>query len=676
MALGPFSRLLVVGLILTLAWGFAVATPRADSLGKSDAEPTSKPDIGTVVPEVDSLRDLKGNRRTIGDFRGYQAYVAIFLGTECPLANLYVPRVVAIEKEYRDRGVQFLAIYPNEADTLDRAAAHAYDRNIPFPVLKDFEQGLANAVGVRRTPEVCVWDAERKLRYRGRVDDQYSVGARRQTPSQRDLVDALDAILAGREIERTETSADGCLLGRHAPKPARGDLTYEEHVAPILENRCQGCHRPGRSGSFTLTSFEDAVEWSEMIREVTSQRRMPPWHADPRHGTFSNDRSLSNEELEILVAWTQGDKPRGKRPSNAPPPPRWHQGWNIGAPDMVFAMPKEFTVPADGVLPYKMFVVPTQFTEDRWVTMAEAMPGNPGVVHHIIVYMISPERLDPVNEDDDMSVLVAWAPGDMPLACPPGTGLRVPKGTELLFEMHYTPNGAPGVDRSSVGIKFCSEKPEREIHTNMFANQQIRIPPRDPHFRAEKVFVFPEDAKLMSLIPHMHWRGKSYHYEAIFPDGRKEVLLSVPRWDFNWQTAYLFAEPVRVPKGTEIRGVAHWDNTKNNPFNPDPNIEVGWGLQTWDEMMVGWMTYVWEKEPSRNPGATARPNGSELVFQMMDRNKDGLIQISELPAKIAAVIPEIGLDPELPITPVAFKLIYGMMHREMFGSRAGTAEKE
>jgi thiol-disulfide isomerase/thioredoxin len=581
------TRLVKVGLIAAclIAWP-GTAVRAGDDTARAVA-------IGEQVGRARSLRDLKGNRRSLRGFKDYRAIVVAFVGVDCPLANLYMPRLLELERRYREQGVQFLAVYSNEGETLDEVAAHAYERDIPFVVLKDFEQGLARMLGVERTPTAVVLDGEFVLRYRGRIDDQYGVGYRRAEATEQNLVTAIDAVLAGEDVAEPQVETDGCLIARHRPTATVGDVTYTRDVAGILQNRCQECHRAGQIGPFALSSFDDAVRHAAMNKEVTVQRRMPPWHADARYGKFRNDRRMSDEEIATLAAWVEGGMREGDA-ADLPEPVQWHEGWNIGEPDQVIRMPVEFDVPADGVVDYKYFPVKTGFGEDRWVQATEIKPDAPAVVHHIIVYLKMPgKRLyDPRG---DVSMLAAWAPGDPPQVCPPGTAVRIPKEATLLFEVHYTPNGKAAKDRSSVGIVFAKEPPQRELHYNIFLNKDIRLPPNDPHYRAEAEFTFPRDARILSLLPHMHYRGKSFHYEAVYPDGRRETLLSVPRWDFNWQTNYWFAEPLRVPKGTRLRAVAHWDNSRNNPANPDPSKEVHYGLQSFDEMLNGWVHYVWEE---------------------------------------------------------------------------------
>ncbi len=583
-----FSRVL---LIAGIAAGFGVDSPWLPLHAAETKRPAA---IGQKVSNVDSLRDLKGNLRPLHDFRGNRAVVLAFVATECPLANLYTPRLIELAERYRARGVLFLAVYPNAHDTLDLVAAHAYDRDIPFPVLKDFHQGLADTLGVERTPHVVVLDGEFVVRYHGRIDDQYAVSSRRHKPTRRDLAEALQEVLASSEVSVPETKADGCLLDRAAETPKIAGVTYAKEVAPILQKRCQACHRPGQIGPFSLVTHADAVERSSMLKEVITQRRMPPWHADARYGKFSNDRHMSQQEIDTVVSWIDAGMPQGDA-GELPKPTEWHEGWNIGKPDMVFSMSEEFEVPADGVIPYKFFPIKTNFEEDRWVKAAELKAGEPSVVHHLVVYMRVPGQKGLVAADGTASVLTAWAPGVPPLVCPPDTALRIPKGTQLTFQLHYTPIGKPVKDRSSIGIVFAKQPPKREIELNFFAKRSIRIPPHTPHHREENSFTFPEDARLLSLLPHMHYRGKDFRYEAIYPDGRHEIILSVPRWDFNWQTVYKFAEPLHMPKGTKIHVTAHWDNSRNNPHNPDPSAELRYGPQSWHEMMLGLMTYVRER---------------------------------------------------------------------------------
>jgi peroxiredoxin len=595
-------------LILSLGWHAAADDPAGLTLGAK-------------ALNTSSLRDLRGNRRSLHDFKGHQAVVLAFLGTECPIANLYTPRLLELEKTYRAKQVQFLAVYANEHEDLDKVAMHAADHDLPFPVLKDFGQKLADALGAARLSTVVVLDGDFVLRYRGRIDDRYGVSFRRPKATRDDLSEALDELLAKKKVSVPETEADGCLIDHGGKGTTPRDVTYSKDVAPILQARCQSCHRPEQAAPFALLTYDDAVKHGRMIREVTTQRRMPPWHADPRHGQFTNDRRLSPAEINTIASWVDGGMPRGDD-SDLPKPTDWPKGWLLGKPDMVFSMPEEFEVPADGSLPYQHFVVDTNFTEDRWVQVAEGRPGNPAVVHHIVVYLLKEGQKQPFLQDGTLSVLVGWAPGDLGLVCPPDTALRVPKGAKLRFELHYTPNGKATKDRSSVGITFAKKPPKFELYTNAFANESILVPPFEQHYRAEATWRPRDDVRIISFTPHMHWRGKDFSYEIIYPDGNRRTRLSVPRWDFNWQNVYQFKEPIKVPKGGRIHAVAHWDNSRNNPYNPAPDKEVRFGLQTWDEMMVGWVAYVWERPETVEELAKQPVNQADQWFDRLDRNGD------------------------------------------------------
>jgi peroxiredoxin/mono/diheme cytochrome c family protein len=544
------------------------------------------PAEGTPVPSF-TLPDQHRRPRSLDAYKDKKAVVVVFLGTECPLANLYVPTLAELHKEYAPRGVQFLAVNANPQDSFVAVAAHAWERGIPFPVLKDYDQVALAALGARRTPEAFVLDAGRVIRYRGRIDDRYGLNYRRDEPRRRDLKEALDEVLAGRPVTTPRTDAQGCVIGKPREPEVKGEITYAKHVAPIIQSRCQGCHRPGQVAPFALLTYDDARAWSDMIREVVREERMPPWHADPRYGKFANDRRLPREEADLLVAWVDQNCPKGDE-KDLPPPAKFVEGWTIGKPDAVFEMKEAFTVPPTGVLPYKKFVVDPGFTEDRWVRAAEARPGNRAVVHHIIVYALAPGKRE-YEPDGTAAMLAGWAPGDMPAVYPKGVAKRVAAGSKLVFEVHYTPDGKEQTDRSSVGLIFAEEPPEYEAVTNILANLPIRIPPGKANHREEFTYTFPEDVKLLSFMPHMHLRGVSAKYVATFPDGKTETLLSVPDYDFGWQSVYRFADPVPIPKGTKLKWVGVWDNSADNPRNPDPTQEVRWGLQTWDEMHNGWM---------------------------------------------------------------------------------------
>ena len=544
--------------------------------------------VGEVLDGRSALRDLRGSRRSYEELVGAAGGVLLFLGVDCPLANLYLPRVRELATRFGERGVRFTGVYSNENEFAPEIAAHASDADLPFLIVRDTGQRLADRVGAERTPTAVLLDAAGSLRYRGRIDDRYSVATRRPSAEQQELLAALEALLADRPIARAETDADGCLLDRTPLEPGIGEVTYHRDVAPILQSRCQACHREGQIGPFPLETYADAARRSRMLAEVTVERRMPPWHADPRYGHFANDRSLSAAEIAVFRAWALQGAPRGDA-SDGPKPPAWPEAWNVSTPDLVLTVPEAVPVPAEGVLDYHYVRMDPGFTEDVWVQEAQIRPGNARVLHHVLVY------IEPPGASRGFSrlsrALVNWVPGTVSKVNPSGSATRIPAGSKLLWELHYTPNGQATTDQTSMALVFADEPPERETTFGIFADFWIKVAPGSSHHREEHTMQFRGDSRLVSLRPHMHLRGKSWRYELVHPDGTSQTLLNVPNWDFNWQTEYFFAEPIPIAEGTMLRAIAHFDNSPLNLANPDPAAEVRYGRQTFEEMMNGWVKY-------------------------------------------------------------------------------------
>jgi hypothetical protein len=367
--------------------------------------------------------------------------------------------------------------------------------------------------------------------------------------------------------------------------------TYTKDIANILNNRCVECHRAGEIGPMAFTSYKEVRPWAKAIRGSVATGKMPPWLADPHHGSFKNDRRMSEKEVATITAWVAAGAPEGN-PADLPPPPKFETGWNIGKPDQVFDIGTDFEVPAEGTVAYKYFRVPTNFTEDKWIEAAEIRPDKREVVHHIIVFIQEPgAKGNAAASGEGGSLLVGWAPGDPAMVLAPGTARLVKAGSTLLFQVHYTTNGKPAKDRSYIGVKYASAPPTHRALTGRALNFGFRIPPGAPNHEVKASWTAKEDVDLVGLMPHMHVRGKAFKYTVIYPDGKEEVILNVPKYDFNWQLSYELAKPMHLPKGTRIDCVAHFDNSPNNPYNPDPAKEVRWGDQTWEEMMIGWFTY-------------------------------------------------------------------------------------
>jgi mono/diheme cytochrome c family protein len=381
-----------------------------------------------------------------------------------------------------------------------------------------------------------------------------------------------------------------------AAKP-KAKVTYAGQVARIIQENCQTCHHPGTAATIQLQTYDEVVSWGDMIKEVVTDKRMPPWHADPHFGKFSNDRRLKPADLETLLTWLDTGRELGDK-KDLPPNPTYADGWVIGKPDAIFELPEEQTIPASGTIPYQYFVTPTNFKEDVWVQAAEARPGNRGVVHHIIVSFRDPKSKErPGGRGIGDGMLVGTAPGDMPLILPPGMARRIPAGADLVWQMHYTANGKVSKDRSQIGLIFYKgkEPPKYNAQTLGITNGNFVIPPGAANHQVESEWTLPRDTLLLSYMAHMHLRGKDFKYDVTYPDGKTETLCSIPRYDFNWQTMYRTEKPLHLPKGSKIHCTAHFDNSAGNPANPDPKQEVTWGDQTWEEMMIGWVDFVWEQ---------------------------------------------------------------------------------
>lgn len=578
----------MAGSTLFLVLGAAALADDAPP-GRQAADPDSI--LGRRVPNF-VLPDSEGKEAGLADFADKQAVVLLFTGTACPIANAYVPVLNQLSGDYADQNVAVMAINSVPGDTQEKIAAHAKEYAITFPVLIDEQQTALSILGARRMAEVFLLDRRQTVRYHGRIDDRFGYDYKRAEPSRHDLRAALDELLAGKPVSVPETDAAGCLITRRELQTKQGEIAYAEHVAPILQKHCVDCHHPGTAAPFSLLTADDAANWSEMIREVVRQRRMPPWHADPRFGHFANERRLSQDEIDTLTAWVDAGAPIGDA-AQAPAPAQVTEGWRIGQPDVVFQMPREFTVKADGEVAYQYFTTPTNFTEDVWIQAAECRPGNRAVVHHIIVFYRMPGSRKGRGRDD-LVWISATAPGADPLVFPPGLGRKIPAGAELVWQLHYTPTGKEEVDRSEIGLVFAKEPPEHDVTTFGIQNQKFEVPPGASRYEVVSMIPLLHDSVIMSLFPHMHLRGRDFQYEAIYPDGRRETLLSVPQYDFNWQHTYRFETPLRLPQGSMIRCIAHFDNSAENPANPDPSQPVRWGDQTWEEMMIGYINFYRE----------------------------------------------------------------------------------
>ena len=544
-----------------------------------------------------TFKDIHYLPRSLDDFSNKKAFVLAFTTTSCPVVQRYLPVLKQLEKEYRGKGVQFLAINVGPDDTILELAAQAVRFEMEFPFVKDFDGGCVRTLGVQRTPEVAVLDGRRMLRYRGRIDDQYRLGGTRESAGHHDLKDALDAILAGKEVPTRETPVDGCLITASEARTPKTNVTFAENIAPILRERCQGCHRPDTSAPFSLITYKQVAAKADAIAEVVAEGRMPPWYASEEAGHFINRRTLSAEERDTLVDWVRAGKPLGDETKlpRTPLETKADGKWLIGKPDLILSAPKD-DLPASGDIPYKYVPLPYTkglsmpyvFTEDTWMQGIQILPDNPRTVHHCnMLYMIPGEKAKKTN------FITGTVPGGSPMILENQVGFLIPKGAILILQIHYVSTGKPEKCQINVGFRYARGVVEKRLRHTLMDDNSFAIPPGAPAHPVGSSRVLDCDAVGIALFVHMHVRGRDMTFRAHYPDGKSETLLVVPNYSFDWQIPYIW-EPgkKRFPKGTKLEVVAHYDNSRFNPYNPDPNKTVKEGPQTRDEMLNGFFFYT------------------------------------------------------------------------------------
>jgi hypothetical protein len=524
----------------------------------------------------------------LDDFPDRKAFVLIFTNTSCPLVQRCLPALKELEKTYRDKAVQFLAVNVGTDDSIVAMASQMVRHEVEFPFVKDFDGDCVRALGVKRTPEAVVLDGKHVLRYRGRIDDQYRLGGTRPAPTRHDLREALDAVLAGREVAVKETPVDGCLITLPKTPPSR-PVTYAVHVAPILTKHCQECHRPQTSAPFALLTYKQVAAKADGILEAVTDGRMPPWYASDDFGHFINRRFLTAAERDTLRQWVDAGKPLGdetKIPKPAETPA--DQGrWRIGKPDLVVSAP-EHELPASGDIAYKYVALPHLFLNDTWVQGVEILPDNPRVLHHCnMAYIKAGESFKQSN------FITGTVPGGAPMVLDHGVGYCIPRGSALLLQIHYVTTGKEEKCRISVGFRYAREVIQKQIRHKLLVDKAFAIPPGAPAHPVTDSKVLEHDAVGLGLFVHMHLRGRDMTFRARRPDGTTETLLLVPNYNFDWQMPYVW-EPGKMtfPKGTRLECVAHYDNSTFNPYNPDPKATVRDGPQTYHEMMNGFVFYT------------------------------------------------------------------------------------
>jgi len=537
-------------------------------------------------------------------------------------------------ERHAQRHIPFFLINAEADLSREQALADREAHGVMAPLLLD-EGGLVTAtLGLQHEGEILVIDPARwEIVYQGPAT-AHSDGS-----GENYLAQALDAQLKGEALAQARRTP-AANAGFAALTLSRADSvpTYASDIAPLLVEKCASCHRPGGIGPWAMNSHPMVQGFSPMIREVILTRRMPPWHADPQVNRFKHDMSLSIEQAQMLVHWIDAGAPRGEgedpllavvEPDNA---------WELGEPDLIVDLPA-FSVPATGTLDYQILSVDNPLDRDVWVRAVQIVPSDRQVLHHAIAtFGQRDEPLDidlgtPIGDALLQSQLMTFVPGNEVYEYPEGTGILVPAGATFFSQMHYTTYGRETVDQTRIGLYFADEPPEYTLQHYAILNVDIEIPPGESQDEERAYYQFQKDAVIYSLFPHAHYRGRSASFTVIYPDGREELLLSVPHYDFNWQRYFQLEEPLYAPAGTRLIHSMVYDNSSNNPSNPDATVQVRFGEQTWEEMLYGGVSFRYANKADDVQQINRQEYVTSLSLGFMDTNQDGMIVLDEMPER-------------------------------------------
>lgn len=630
-------RILIASLLALIA-----VTPRVGAEKEASATP-----IGKKVANL-TFQDAEGKKFSLHDVKDAKAVVIVFLSFECPVSNSYCEHLATLHMQYGKEGVRFVALTVNDDDTRAQVAKSARDYKIPFPVFKDDKLAAADALKADFTPECFVLDRDLVLRYRGRIDNSYSERLKKQPQiTEHNLEDALKAVLAGKAVAKPATVAVGCMIAREArPLAKEGSVTYHRDVAPIVQNHCQSCHRPGEVGPFALMNYRQAVNWSQDIKEYTRKRIMPPWKVT-EGVAFHNDRRMPQKDIDTLARWVDDGCPEGSA-KDAPASRKFPEGWQLGTPDLVLTLSDEFQLGPSGRDLFRCFVLPTNLPQDTYVSAVEIRPGNPRIVHHVLLFIdgqgkgrqleVAQQSKKPGEDPHSASVLDVgpgysvsmgvgfapqggmggWAPGQLPRYLPQGSGYFLPKNADVIAQVHFHRNGRLEKGKIQLGLYFAKGKVERPFQNVALAGSSggtgpfrlfFSIPAGDERFPLKGDMWATNDFTLHTISPHMHMLGKEIKLTMTPPGGSPQTLLGIKEWDYNWQETFILKEPIAVKAGTKFHVEALYDNSAKNPNNPfTPPRRVTFGEQTFNEMCFMFMGGLSDSRGRRLPLGLNEPS--------------------------------------------------------------------
>lgn len=605
----------------------------------ASASDTISSAVGMQVDDF-QLLDHTGAAHRLYYYDNAPAIVIMTQGNGCPIVRNVMPSIHTVSEKYAAQGVKFFLLNSNIQDNQQSISEEVAEFSYKLPVLVDENQLIGESLNVSRTAEVYVINPiTRKVVYHGPIDDRVTYENQKKAAEHNYLADALDDIIAGKKVAVNSANAPGCLINfpEIALKAQHASISYHDTIAPILEEKCVDCHQKGGIGPWAMTSYEMVKGFAPMIREVIRTDRMPPWHADPNVGHFIRDKSLSSEEIKTLVHWIEAGAPRGEGSDPLDFEREQKADWPLGEPDLIVDI-TPFTVPATGIVDYQYPVVPWPLKEGKWLRDSTVKVGSRETVHHVLTGMLKEmpasgrgERL----QSKWGAQIAGYAVGAESIIARDNMGTYIPPGGAIGLQMHYTTYGKEVTDKTQLGLYFYDEVPKLMMRNSVVIDVSIEIPPNTASHEEIAYLAFPRDAELYYAFPHAHYRGQSSTLALRYPDGKEELILSLPRYDFNWQRSYEFAEPISIPAGSKLIARYTYDNTAQNPANPAPLEKVSWGQQSHEEMLFTAISYRWKDETT----AERKPDyekefKSARVFGMMDDNLNDSLEKSELKGRI------------------------------------------
>ena len=635
----PFITI-AAGIGLTLLLGLGSQATLAKSTEKTSSHHkgmhASSSVEGVVGMRVDDfqLLDHMGVAHRLFYYSDAPAIVVMTQGNGCPIVRNAVPAYRQVRDNYQEQGVKFFLLNSNLQDNKTTIAKEVADFGFDIPVLVDENQLVGESLNVTRTAEVFVIDPKsRKIVYHGPVDDRLTYQNQKAKAEFSYLSDALDAVIAGETVKISQVDAPGCIVNfpERDNKERHTNISYHDTIAPILEERCVECHQVGGIGPWAMTSYDMIKGFSPMIREVIRTDRMPPWHSDPNIGSFLHDRSLTSNEIKTLVHWIEAGSPRGEGYDPLADPRESLPDWPLGVPDLILTVPS-FDVPATGVVDYQRPYVVNPLEEGKWLRASTVKVGSRESVHHVLTgYLKEIPKSGQSNEVRWGASVGGYAVGAESMIAREGLGTYIPAGGAIGLQMHYTPFGREVTDTTQIGLYFYDKRPPRMLRNSVIMDFSIEIPPEKANHAETAYLEFPKDAELFYAFPHAHYRGQSSTLAIRYPDGREEMILSLPKYDFNWQRAYEFKDPIKVPAGAKLIARYTYDNSTQNAANPDPSKKIVWGDQSFEEMLYTAISYRWSDETSADQkGEYQELLNAGRLFGMLDDNIDESIQKDEI----------------------------------------------